>query len=159
MPTYGIQYFGIYQKQTENDPIVKGYVYEEIRKYDSDIPPDKYFELLKQLREHIDNSEYGLKTQYIEVNNNWVRVQFKQTGSPLITWSTVIQIIGVAIGIALVGWAASTVLHEMYKIISVLGSENLQWILTIITLFLMLSLMSPILNAITQSFRQAGEKG
>ena len=154
MPTYGIQYFGIYQKQTENDPIVKGYVYEEIRKYDSDIPPDKYFELLKQLREHIDNSEYGLKTQYIEVNGNWVRVQFKQVGSPIITWGTVIKIIATAIAIAVAGYALTQIAHEMYKIISVLGVENFQWIMSILTLFLILMLINPLMTAITSMFKR-----
>jgi hypothetical protein len=140
--------------QSESDPIVKGYVYEEIRRYDSDIPPDKYFELLRQLREKIDGSEYGLKTQYIEVNEKWVRVQFAKTGSPLITWAQVIQIIVIAISIALVGWAASLLVHELYKLATVLGSETVNMFLNVITLFIMLSLFSPMIDMVTKAFRR-----
>jgi hypothetical protein len=140
--------------QSESDPIVKGYVYEEIRRYDSDIPPDKYFELLRQLREKIDGSEYGLKTQYIEVNEKWVRVQFAKTGSPLITWAQVIQIIVVAISVALVGWAASLLVHELYKLATVLGSETVGMFLQVIALFVMLSLFSPMIDMMTKAFRR-----
>ena len=154
MPTYGIQYFGIYQKQTEDDPILHGYVYEEIRRYDSDLPPEKYFELLKQLRESIDNSEYGLKTQYIEVNGNWIRVQFRQVGSPVITWGTVAKIVVSAIAIALAGYALSQVAHEMYKIVSLIGVENFQWIMSILTLFLILMLLNPLMSALTSMFKR-----
>jgi len=151
LPSIGIRYWGMYEKQTENDPIVKGYVYEEIRRYDSDLPPEKYFELLKQLRDYIDNSEYGLKTQYIEVNGNWIRVQFRKVGSPLITWGTVIQLIALGISVALVGWAASLVAHEIYKIVSVLGPETVNWVLTIMMLFLMLSFMTPMIDMVRRA--------
>jgi len=154
MPTYGIQQIGLYVPQTEDDIIVKGYVYEDIRRYDINIPPDKYFELLKQLRDYIDNSEYGLKTQYIEVNGNWIRVQFKQVGSPEIAWGTVIKIFIVAISVALVGVAITQIAHEMYKIISVLGAENIQWIFTIIMLFLVLMMINPIITAASEAFRR-----
>jgi hypothetical protein len=140
--------------QSESDPIVKGYVYEEIRKYDSDIPPDKYFQLLTQLREKIDGSEYGLKTQYIEVNEKWVRVQFTKTGSPLITWATVIQIIVVAISVALVGWAASLLTHELYKLATVLGPENVSMIVNVLVLFFFISFLSPIMDMVTRAFRR-----
>jgi hypothetical protein len=152
--SWGVQQYGIRYVQTENDPIVSGYVYEEIRRYDSDIPPEKYFELLKQLRERIDGSGYGLKTLYIEVDKNWIRVQFTKTGSPLITWGTVIQIIAIAISIALAAWAASLLVHEMYKLATVVGSETVGMFLQVLTLYMLLSLFSPMIDIITRAFRR-----
>lgn len=144
MPTYGIQYLGVYIPQTQDDIVVKGYIYEEIRRYNQNIPPDKYFTLLQQLRETIDNSEYGIKTRYIEVNENWIRVQFEQRGSPLITLGTVVKIIAVAISMAIVGWTASLALHEIYKIVSVLGSETASMIVAILLLVVCLNFISSI---------------
>jgi len=152
--SWGVQQYGVRYLQTESDPIVSGYVYEEFRRYDSDIPSDKYFELIKQLREKIDGSEYGLKTQYIEVNQNWIRVQFVKTGSPLITWGTVIQIIAVAISIAVVAWAASLLVHEMYKLAVVVGPETVGMFLQILTLFMLLSLLTPMTDILTRAFRR-----
>jgi len=154
MPTYGVQQIGLYVPQTEDDIIVKGYVYEDIRRYDINIPPDVYFQLLQQLRDQIDNSQYGLKTQFIEVEGNWVRVQFKQVGSPAITIGIALEIIGIAIAIAFAGYTLSMLAHEVYKIISLLGSENLQWIFTILTLFLVLMMMNPLLSAMSEAFRR-----
>ena len=155
MPTYGIQYLGIYERVSEDDPMIKGVVYENIRKYDSNIPEETYFELIKQLRENIDNSGYGTKTQFIEVNGNWVRVQWKQVGSPTIPIREIIIIITTVVGAVLTAYYLTQITSNIYKIISVLGTENVQWILQIITLFLILMLISPIMSAVTTTMREA----
>jgi len=154
MPSWGIQQYGFRYRQTEDDPIVSGYVYEEIRRYDSNIPPDKYFDLINQLREKIDGSGYGLKTLYIEVNENWIRIQFTRVGSPLITWGTVIQIIAIAISVAIAAWAASLLVHEMYKLVTVIGAETMNLIVNVLALFLLMSFFSPMIDVMTKPLRR-----
>lgn len=145
MATYGIQYFGIYIPVSEDEPVIKGYVYEDIRKYNGNIPPDKYFELLTQLRDTIDNSGYGIKTQFIEVNGNLVRVQWKQVGSPITSVGTIIQLIAVCVGVYIAALGLSQLAHQVYRIISVLGSETVSSIIQILLLIVVLSFVSSLI--------------
>lgn len=156
MPSIGIRQYGLYKKQPENAMLIPNILYESHGEFDRGLPDDIALGFLKDWKEELLVKE-GIIANYLEVNGNKWTVQWKSpTEKSLLTTIVIVAIVAIAVTVSAKYLADSltNLAHETGQLVSLLGPENLNILMQIITLIIVLQLISPLLESARKVFRK-----
>ena len=157
MASLGIYYWGAKTPTQDTDIVIDDQIYETYGEFDRDIPEAIALSMLKDWRDRL-LTEKGIVSNYMAVSGRqWVVQWRKPAGAPIeqspIAISTVISaIIAIAVAVALAYLAQELTMlaKETYKVLSLLGPENLSIIVQIMAMMMIFMFLSPIMSAMAE---------
>ena len=142
MASIGVKTYGIMQKIPIDSVVIPRQLYEV--RTSTDKPPEnesQAYEMCRQIKAQTE-ADGTTHVTYVEVRGNIITMQFWCEGTP----SLIMDIIVIGILVVLAAFAISAVLHEAYKIVSVLGPETVKMLTTIFLFALMLIFVSKMMD-------------
>ena len=157
MAMLGTYYWGAKTPVRDTDIVIDDQIYETYGEFDRDIPEAIALSMLKDWRDRL-LAEKGIVSNYMAVSGRqWVVQWRKPAGAPIeqspIAISTVISaIIAIAVAVALAYLAQELTMlaRETYRVLSLLGPENLSIIVQIMAMMMIFMFLSPIMSAMAE---------
>ena len=157
MASLGIYYWGAKTPVRDTDIVIDDQIYETHGEFDQDIPEAIALSMLKDWRDRL-LTEKGIVSNYMAVSGRqWVVQWRKPAGAPIeqspIAISTVVYAlitIGVAVALGYLAYELSILARETYRVLSLLGPENLSIIVQIIAMMMIFMFLSPIISVMTE---------
>ena len=157
MAVLGTYYWGAKTPVRDTDTVIDDQIYETYGEFDQDVPEAIALSMLKDWRDRL-LTEKGIVSNYMAVSGRqWVVQWRKPAGAPIeqspISISTVISaIIAIAVAVALAYLAQELTMlaRETYRVLSLLGPENLSIIVQIMAMMMIFMFLSPIMSAMAE---------
>jgi len=156
VPSIGYRQYGIYKRLPDNALLVPKVLYETSGQFDKQIPNELAIGFLNDWKNEMQ-ATHGIIATYLEVNGDkWTVQWYSPTEKSLIGTIVITAIVAVAVTVAFKFLAESltNLAQETGELVTLLGPENLQMLLQIVMLIVVLSLMSPLINAVTGAFKR-----
>jgi len=157
MAVLGTYYWGAKTPVRDTDTVIDDQIYETYGEFDQDVPEAIALSMLKDWRDRL-LTEKGVVSNYMAVSGRkWIVQWRKPAGAPIeqspIAISTVISaIIAIAVAVALAYLAQELTMlaRETYRVLSLLGPENLSIIVQIMAMMMIFMFLSPIMSAMAE---------
>ena len=157
MASLGIYYWGIKTPSKDTDVVIDDQIYETYGEFDRDIPEAVALSMLKDWRDRL-LTEKGIVSNYMAVSGRrWVVQWRKPAGAPIeqspVAISAVVYAIitiAVAVALAYLAQEVAGTARETYRVMSLLGPENLSMIVQIMCMIVIFTFLSPIMSAMAE---------
>ena len=157
MAMLGTYYWGAKTPVRDTDIVIDDQIYETYGEFDQDIPEAIALSMLKDWRDRL-LTEKGIISNYMAVSGRqWVVQWRKPAGAKIeqspVTIETVISaLVAIAIFVAAAYLAQSIAMaaKETYRVLSLLGPENLSIIVQIIMMMVIFMFLSPIISTMAE---------
>ena len=157
MASLGIYYWGVKTVSKDTDVVIDDQIYETYGEFDRDIPEAIALSMLKDWRDRL-LTEKGIVSNYMAVSGRrWVVQWRKPPGAPIeqspVAISTVVYAIitiAVAVALAYLAHEVAGTAKETYRVLSLLGPENLSMIVQIMCMIVIFTFLSPIMSAMAE---------
>jgi len=158
MAVLGTYYWGAKTPVRDTDTVIDDQIYETYGEFDQDVPEAIALSMLKDWRDRL-LTEKGIVSNYMAVSGRqWVVQWRKPAGAPIeqspITIATAviygIIAIGVAVAFTYLARELTALARETYRVLSLLGPENLSIIVQIMAMMMIFLFLSPIMSAMAE---------
>jgi len=153
----GIRSYGFRRKVSEDELMSPGQTYEFEHSISGEVPKGQERAFLLYVKQELESKNPYLKVNYVQYGSS-VLVQAylspPQTSTLTVPWwAPVLEEVAKWIAIALAAWAISSLIYNIYLLVSAFGPEGASAIGSIIGLVVVLFFMSFIINFFTGLFK------
>ena len=154
----GIRTYGFRRKVSEDEMMTPGQTYEFEHSISGEVPKGQERAFLLYLKQEIEKKNPYLRVDYVEYGSSVLLQAYlspPQTSALTLQpwWAPILADVAKWIAIALAAWAISSLIYNIYLLVSAFGPEGASAIGSITALFLVLYFMSFIMNFFTGLFK------